>query len=237
MNDYILNETKSKINFLIYIIDKIEIIVQKLADEQPRPVKIVENEITVYDYKDDDKKENLAVFLKIFRLLRLARANVALLNLGLINESFQLLRSMQEEEEDIYFLCFSTLDKNSNLKESLLKTFFCTNLDKNFVRRRDIQKAISVNLGDNKNLDPMKKLYDFYSCSTHSNCRHIVNGSYDDQEGKYNTKGSISSIEIATDNFFDQLYRTTVSLELYCSKFQYNTLQEAQGLRKYYEKR
>ncbi|MBL9029324.1 MAG: hypothetical protein JNK42_02495 [Caedimonas sp.] len=140
-----------KTNLFKEYIDQIESLIKEVSNHFPIPNSVPHYENLKYKgfrYRHDisQKTEELAVFLKLVRIVSLLNACLTLIREGYCNEVIALCRSLDEESQDIHFLYLTKLDSQnscSKLKESLLKGFYNEEEEnKNHVKRSEIRIAI-----------------------------------------------------------------------------------------------
>lgn len=195
-----------------------------------------------------EKSIDTAIIQKLARYLSSLNASRVLLLNGYTQETGVLFRTLDEIDEDIFFLCIPKIDgKYSQVHNDYLNSFFQEELDnprnaflltqkRPTVSRKKIHATISnfnketLNLSDSK--ENMRTLSQIYSGYVHGSSVHIIE-MVDINSKKYLLRGMLGT-SIHNDfiyNYWDYVYRAIIStmliskvlgfeqLYIECSKF------------------
>jgi hypothetical protein len=208
-------------------IDEMESLIKEVSNHFPIPNSVPHYENLNYKgfrYRHDisQKTEELAVFLKLVRIISLLNTCLTLITEGYCNGVVALCRSIDEENQDIHFMFLTKEDPeniSSKLKKSLLNSFYNEEENKNYARRQDILDAINKleqKLLPLESSNSSEILYGVFSGFVHSKY-HAIMELYSGVENLYNMKGKNLLIKSTVDNFYNYIYRSLNSIQL-CSK-------------------
>lgn len=219
----ILNET----------VKEMKEITEDLGVHFPLPEKqILTNSDFCYRHTCEHKRNDLASFLKIVRIISLINASLCLLSNGYATEINMICRAIDEEIEDIELLIWVDYGEPLQIKKDLLNYFYrdlsssnpnssSLNFPTDIIRRKEIRSAINNyhekhKLINENSPDPRKIIYNALSCYVHSRYETIME-LYAGPPHSYNMDGSSIRTEISLDYFsYNSIYRSILAILMLC---------------------